>query len=115
MKKLIMALALVLCVATFVSAQGQRGGTPQERAERSIARLEPLKLTADQKAKLTEVYLAQGKSLDSLRTANGGTFDREKMAPLQAATNKRILVLLNDEQKKAFEAMEAERRARMNN
>ncbi len=117
MKKLIIALGLVLCVATFASAQGQRGGTPQERAERSIAQLEPLKLSADQKTKLTEIFLVQGKSIDSLRTANGGGFEgmREKMAPIQEATSKKVMALLNDEQKKSYEAILAERRARMNN
>ncbi|WP_411274477.1 hypothetical protein [Daejeonella sp.] len=120
MKKLIIALGLVLCSVTFANAQGGGGqmGTPAERAERSIARMEALKLTADQKAKLTDVYLVQGKSIDSLRVASGGAGMegmREKMAPIQAATYKRVMVLLNDEQKKSFEAMEAERRARMNN
>ena len=117
MRKLIIALGLVLCVATFAKAQGggRQMGTPAERAERSITRMEALKLTADQKTKLTEVFLAQGKSIDSLRAASGGTFDREKMAPIQAATTKKVIALLNDEQKKSYEAMEAERRARMNN
>ncbi len=120
MKKLLIALGLVLCAATFANAQGggRQMGTPAERAERSIARLETLKLTADQKTKLTEVYMAQGKSIDSLRAASAGAGMegmREKMAPIQAATTKRVMALLNDEQKKSFEAMEAERRARMNN
>ncbi len=120
MKKLIIALGLMLCVVTFAKAQGggRQMGTPAERAERSITRMDALKLTADQKAKLTEVFLAQGKSIDSLRAANGnGGFEgmREKMAPIQAATAKRVMALLNDEQKKSYEAMEAERRARMNN
>lgn len=93
-------------------------GTPAERAERSIARMDALKLSAEQKAKLTEVFLAQGKSVDSLRAANGGAgFEgmQKKMAPIQAATAKRVMAILNDEQKKSYEAMEAERRARMNN
>lgn len=120
MKKLFIALGLVLCAATFANAQGggRQMGTPAERAERSIARLEALKLTAEQKAKLTEVFLTQGKSIDSLRAANGnGGFEgmREKMAPIQTATSRRVMALLNDEQKKSYEAMEAERRARMNN
>lgn len=109
------ALGLVFCVVTFANAQGQRGGTPQERAERSIAQLEPLKLSADQKTQLTTVFLWQGKQIDSLRTANGGGFEgmREKMAPIQAETTKKVMVLLNDEQKKSYEAILAERRARM--
>lgn len=109
----------MLCAAAFANAQGGRQmGTPAERAERSIARMDALKLTAEQKAKLTEVFLAQGKSVDSLRAVNGGAgFEgmREKMAPIQAATAKRVMAILNDEQKKSYEAMEAERRARMNN
>jgi Spy/CpxP family protein refolding chaperone len=120
MKKLIIALGLVLCVVTFANAQGggRQMGTPAERAEHSIARMEALKLTADQKTKLTEVFLAQGKSIDSLRAANSsGGFEgmREKMAPIQAESTKRIMALLNDEQKKSYEAMLAEQRARMNN
>ncbi len=93
-------------------------GTPAERAERSLARMEALKLTDDQKTKLTEVFLVQGKSVDSLRAANGGAgFEgmREKMAPIQAATSKRVMALLTDGQKKSYEAMLAEQRARLNN
>lgn len=119
MKKLIIALGLVLCVTTFANAQGGRQmGTPAERAERSIARMETLKLTTDQKTKLTEVFMAQGKSIDSLGAANsGGGFEgmREKMAPIQAETSKRVMALLNDEQRKSYEAMLAQQRARMNN
>jgi len=120
MKKLIIVLGLVFCVATFANAQGggRQMGTPAERAERSIARMEALKLTADQIAKLTEVYLTQGKSIDSLRAASGAAGMEgmlEKMAPIQATTMKRVMALLNDEQRKSYEAMETERRARMNN
>jgi len=120
MKKLIIALGLVLCVATFAKAQGggRQMGTPAERAERSVTRMEALKLTADQKTKLTEVFLSQGKSVDSLRAANGGAGGegmREKMAPIQAATSKRVMALLTDEQKKSYKAMQAEQRARQNN
>ncbi|MGB4400478.1 MAG: hypothetical protein WBJ10_13990 [Daejeonella sp.] len=119
MKKLIIALGLILCTASFAKAQGGRQmGTPAERAERSITRLEPLNLTPEQKTKLTEVFLSQGKSIDSLRAANGGGgFEgmREKMAPIQAEITKRVMALLNDEQKKSYEALLAEQRARMNN
>ncbi len=120
MKKLIIALGLVLCVATFAKAQGGGGrqmGTPAERAERQITRLEPLKLTADQKTKLTEVFMWSGKRQDSLRATMNGNFEgmREKMAPMQAETTKKVMALLTDEQKKSYEAMIAEQRARQNN
>lgn len=91
-------------------------GTPAERAERQIAQLETLKLSDDQKAKLTEIFLVQGKRVDSLRAtmADGSDFQamRAKMAPMQAETTKKVSALLNDEQKKAYEAILEERRSR---
>ncbi len=118
MKRLIIALGLVLCVGTFAKAQGGRQmGTHAERAERQITQLESLKLTADQKTKLTEVFMWSGKRQDSVRATMNGNFEgmREKMAPMQAETSKRVNMLLNDEQKKVYEAILAERRARQNN
>jgi Spy/CpxP family protein refolding chaperone len=118
MKRLIIAMGLVFCVATFANAQGGRQmGTPAERAERQISQLESLKLTADQKAKLTDIFLSQGKSQDSLRATLNGDFEgmREKMAPIQASSKKKIDLVLNDDQKKAYEAILAERRSRMRN
>ncbi|MEJ7694808.1 hypothetical protein [Daejeonella sp.] len=120
MKRFFIALGLVLCVATFANAQGggRQMGTPAERAERSITRMEALKLSADQKTKLTEVFLAQGKSVDSLRAASGGAGGegmREKMAPIQAATSKKVMALLTDEQKKSYKAMLAEQKAKQKN
>jgi len=117
MKKLIIALGLIFCVAAFAKAQGGRQmGTPAERAERQIAQLETLKLSDDQKAKLTEIFLVQGKRVDSLRAtmADGSDFQamRAKMAPMQAETTKKVSALLNDEQKKAYEAILEERRSR---
>jgi hypothetical protein len=46
-----------------------------------------------------------------------GSFEgmREKMAPIQVETSKKVSLILSDEQKKAYEAILAERRARMNN
>ena len=118
MKRIIIALGFVFFAATFAKAQGGRQmGTPAERAERQITQLEPLKLTADQKTMLTEIFMWQGKRLDSLRATMNGSFEgmREKMAPMQAETSKKVILILNDEQKKAYEVILAERRARMNN
>jgi hypothetical protein len=103
---------------TFANAQGGRMmGTPAERAERQIVQLESLKLSADQKAKLTEVFLWSAKRMDSLRTTltDAGDFNamRAKMAPMQAETSKKVNALLNDEQKKGYEAILEERRSRM--
>ena len=55
--------------------------------------------------------------MDSLRTTlpDAGDFNamRAKMAPMQAETSKRVNALLNDEQKKGYEAILEERRSRM--
>jgi len=117
-KRIIIALGLVFFAANFASAQGGRQmGTPAERAERQITQLESLKLSSDQKTKLTEVFMGLGKRQDSLRATMNGSFEgmREKMAPIQVETTKKVSLILNDEQKKAYEAILAERRARMNN
>ncbi len=120
MKRLIIAMGLILCMATFANAQGGRQmGTPEERADRQIAQLETLKLSAEQKAKLKQVFIWSAKRVDSVRTTltDGGDFQalRAKMAPLQEETTTKVNALLNDEQKKAYEAILEERRARMRN
>jgi protein CpxP len=117
MKRVIIAFGLVLCMSAFARSQDRRQmGTPAERAERQVTQLASLNLTADQKTKLTEIFLIQGKSIDSLRaTMGGGGFEgmREKMAPIQTATTQKVNLVLNDEQKKAYEAILSERRSRM--
>lgn len=118
MKKLIIALVFFLSAAGFANAQGGRQmGTPAERAERQITQMESLKLSADQKSKLTEVFIWSAKQMDSLRTTltDAGDFTamRAKMAPLQAETTKKVQAVLNDEQKKGYEAILEERRSRM--
>lgn len=117
MKKLIMVLGIVLFIGSFAQAQGGRQmGTPAERADRQIAQLESLKLSADQTAKLKEVFIWSSGRMDSLRKANPDVdFQeiRQKMIPMQAETSKKVNALLNDEQKKAYEAIQEERRSRM--
>ena len=118
MKKVIIALGLALCVATFAKAQGggRQMGTPAERAGRQIVQLEKLNLSVDQKTKLTEVFLWQAKRQDSLRATMADATDfqamRAKMAPMQAEIKTKITALLNDEQKKAYKAILEERRTR---
>ena len=117
MKRVIIVLGLVFCVSAFANVQGRgQMGTPAERAERQIAQLASLNLSADQKTKLTEIFLVQGKSIDSLRaTMSGGGFEgmREKMAPIQAATTQKVNLVLNAEQQKGYAAILAERQSRM--
>ncbi|MDF3076294.1 MAG: hypothetical protein K0S09_183 [Sphingobacteriaceae bacterium] len=122
MKKVLMVIALLTGVVSFSKAQGggaqgggRMGGTPEERLQRSMAQLEPLKLTDDQKAKVTALYVAQGKSADSLMKANQGG-DRQammsKFMEMRAANDKKLMDLLNDNQKKQYTAMMEARRNR---
>ena len=120
MKRLIIVMGFILCIATFANAQGgQQMGTPEERAERQITQLATLNLSAEQKTKLKEVFIWSAKRIDSVRTTltDGGDFQalRAKMAPLQAETTTKVNALLNDEQKKGYEAILEERRTRMPN
>lgn len=118
MKRLFIIFGLFLSVATFANAQGRmQMGTPQERATRQLSQLESLKLNQDQKVKLASVFLWSANQVDSIRTTLNGDFNamRSKMMPVQEETNKMINLILNDEQKKAYEAILEERRSRMRN
>ena len=118
MKKFILVLGLFISLSTFAFAQGRaQMGTPEERASRQLAQLEPLKLSQDQKVKLASVFMWSAQQIDSVRTELNGDFSgmRAKMTPIQDQTKKMIDLILNDEQRKAYEAILEERRARMRN
>jgi hypothetical protein len=118
MKRLLIILALFLSFTTIASAQGRaQMGTPEERATRQLSQLESLKLNQDQKVKLASVFLWSANKLDSIRTTLNGDFSalRSKMMPVQDETNKMVNLILNDDQKKAYEAILEERRSRMRN
>jgi hypothetical protein len=118
MKKIILVLGLFISVSTLAFAQGRmQMGTPEERSTRQLVQLEPLKLNADQKVKLASIFLWSAQQIDSVRTTLNGDFSamRTKMMPIQDQTTKMINLVLNDEQRKAYEAILEERRARMRN
>jgi hypothetical protein len=118
MKKIIIVLGLFISVSTLAFAQGRtQMGTPEERASRQLAQLEPLKLSQDQKVKLASIFMWSAQQLDSVRTTSNGDIAgmRAKMTPIQDQTKKIINLVLNEEQKKAYEAILEERRARMRN
>ncbi len=121
MKKLAVILFVLAASVSFSNAQGQggrQGGfqqrTPEERAKMQLDRLtETVKLTEDQKTKVSAIYLSQSKSRDSLFAAAGQGGDRgvmrTKMTEMSAATDKKILELLNEDQKQAYNAYIKER------
>jgi len=116
MKKLLIVGALLFSVFTTVLAQERQMPSPEERAKRQSETLaRRLSLTEDQKSKVHELFLHQAKTTDSLRTASNGDFQgmRAKVQPVQDATDKKIVALLNEDQKKEFQAYQDERKSRM--
>ena len=116
MKRQFIIFVLFLIFATSASAQGRmQMGTPEERATRQLSQLESLKLSQDQKVKLASVFLWSATQIDSIAKTLNGDFSamRPKMMPVQEETTKMVNVILNDEQKKAYQAILEERRSRM--
>jgi protein CpxP len=124
MKKVLMICGLLFSVVTFANAQegqgqrqGGRGmGTPEERAKRQTEQLaEKLKLTDDQKAKVSVIYTEQAASMSKVREEAKG--DRAvmmaAMAKANEATDAKVTALLNEDQKKAFATWQEERKEMM--
>lgn len=110
MKKIMLICCFLVGITAVSRAQG--GGMRMSAADRVKAMKESLKLTDDQTSKITAIYEAQTKSMDSLRTAGG---DRSAMRPMMQATNDKVKALLTAEQAAAWQKMMDERRARMQN
>jgi Spy/CpxP family protein refolding chaperone len=119
MKKLLIICGLLFSVITFANAQdgqGRRGGTPEERAKRQTETLaEKLKLSDDQKAKVSAIYLEQGAKMRKLRDSLGDdrTAWRGVMLKANEQAEAKITAVLNDDQKKAFAIWVAERKEAM--
>ena len=91
MKKIMMICLFLLGISAVSFAQGrQRMST----ADRVKAMKESLKLSDDQVTKITAIYDAQTKSMDSLRNAGG---DRAAMRPMMQATNDKVKAILTPE------------------
>jgi len=89
---------------SYAQGGGQRR-SPEERAKMMQTQL---KLTDDQTAKVTTIYQAQTKQIDSLRNAGG---DRSAFRPIMQATNDKIKAILTPEQATAWQKMMDEQRA----
>ena len=118
MKKALIFGALLTATVSLAKAQGGGGGgqqmTPEQRMERTLASMEPLKLTADQLTKVKVILTAQNKSRDSIRTAMQAGCDRQAMMAknqeIQKSADDKIVALLTPEQKTAFAEIQKNRR-----
>jgi Spy/CpxP family protein refolding chaperone len=109
MKKLMLVCCFVIGATAMSFAQG--GGRQQRSPEEQAKALQAqLKLTDDQTAKVTAIYVTQAAKRDSMMKAGA---DRSAMRPLMQASNEKIQALLTDEQKEAYKKMMAERMSRM--
>lgn len=108
MKKIMLICCMLLGLTAVSRAQG--GGMRMSTADRVKAMKESLKLTDDQATKITAIYDAQTKSLDSLRNAGG---DRSAFRPMMQAAQDKVKAILTAEQQAAWQKQMDERRARM--
>jgi periplasmic protein CpxP/Spy len=112
----VLASILVVGSLSVVSAQqGQGGGGgPRQRmsVEDRVAELKTqLTLTADQATKITAVMQKQRDTMQVLRDKFGDDRDgmREAMKPVRENSDKAIMALLTDVQKKKYEEIIAQR------
>lgn len=115
MKKIFLMCCLFVGITAASYAQGGRMRMSPEDQTKQLA--STLKLTDDQSAKVLAIYQAQGKKMDSLRTAANGDFQsmRPAMQSMREDTNNKINALLTDDQKAAYKKYQDDMRARMQN
>ncbi|MFD2288429.1 hypothetical protein GJU39_04020 [Pedobacter petrophilus] len=118
MKKLMMICGLMLGIAGFAQAQqgGGRGGMMMKPEERVKQLDEKLKLSDEQKTKLTTVFTEQAESMKKMREEmQGGDREamREKMQKFRADNDVKVNAVLTDDQKKTYETWQKEQRAEM--
>ncbi|MGO4877178.1 periplasmic heavy metal sensor [Pedobacter sp. AJM] len=117
MKKLLMICGLMLGIAGFAQAQQGGGRGMMMKPEERVKLLdEKLKLSDDQKTKLTTVFTEQAEAMKKMREEmQGADRDamREKMQKFRAENDTKVSAVLNDDQKKTYEAWQKEQRAEM--
>lgn len=108
MRKFVLMCCFLIGITAVCRAQG--GGMRRSPEERAKQLQTQLKLTDDQTTKITAIYQAQTKSIDSLRDAGG---DRSAFRPIMQSANDKIKAILTPDQAAAWQKMMDERRARM--
>jgi len=120
MKKLMMICALLFSVVTFANAQqggGQgRGGMMMKPEDRVKQLDEKLKLSDDQKTKLTTVFTEQADAMKKMREEGQGgdrAAMREKMQKMRADNDVKVNAVLTEDQQKTYKTWQDEQRAEM--
>jgi hypothetical protein len=110
MKKIMLICLFLIGISAASRAQG--GRQRMTTADRVKQMKESLKLTDDQASKLTVIYDAQNKTMDSLRNAGA---DRSTFMPMIQATNQKVKAILTEDQAAAWQKATDEQRARRQN
>ncbi|RYE29880.1 MAG: hypothetical protein EOP42_13385 [Sphingobacteriaceae bacterium] len=115
MKKLILMLCFVAGITTLSKAQG--GGQRRSPEEQAKQLQTQLKLSDDQTTKITAIMQMQSTKLDSIRTAANGDRDamRQGMMSMRQSMMPKIKAVLTADQATAYDKMQADMRARMQN
>ena len=116
-----MICGLLFSMVAFAQAQpgqGRPGGRMMMSPENRVKQLdEKLKLSDDQKAKLTTIFTEQADAQKKMREEMQGGGDRqammEKMQKMRAELETKVSNVLNEEQKKTYNAMLDEQKAEM--
>jgi len=95
--------------------EGHRGRAPMDPAKRTEHLTRKLNLTADQQAKVQEIFKSEQSQMQSIH--NDSTLSREdrraKMIDIHKASTDQVRALLDATQQKKFDKMQANREQRM--
>ncbi|MFY9905076.1 MAG: hypothetical protein WBX02_20200 [Terriglobales bacterium] len=119
---LILLAASVISIAAFAqdappnnqpSAQENGGGHhgPMDPAQRTQELTQKLNLTADQQTKVQQILQSESSQMESLRSDSSLSQQdrRSKMMEIHQTTNTQIRALLDADQQKKWDAMQAKR------
>ena len=112
MKKIVFVFVCALIVSVTGFAQ-QRGGTPQEMANRQTEWMKTeLKLTAEQVTQVEAINLSIAKERAAMMEKAGGDFGsiRDDMQKLNEKTEAELTKVLTQEQLEAYKKQAAQRR-----
>lgn len=120
MKRIVLTLAIAFIglTATFAQSTGKQKMTPEQRAEKSTAKLEKeLTLTADQKQKIYAVELDKYKQTEAWhkQTSADRKAKKDQHMASKKETDAKIDKVLTPDQKKKLEDLRTAKKARIQN
>jgi hypothetical protein len=109
MKRLALILPLMMLVLSVTALAQMR----MDPAERTKELKEQLKLTDDQAAKVQKIYEeAQSEAMAQMGESGGSRGERRgAMQSIMTKAHEKVILLLNDEQKEAYQKIIDERRS----